>query len=111
MSLSRAPCAAAWYTGNPPGHIRIQVIGTPPSRCRPALSKAALDRGKFTAYVSRSRLTSAASRFLLMALTADNARPRLDGNEAARLAGVPQLLDGGGGQVLLAHVGDRAAGG
>ncbi len=49
MSLSLAPRAAAWYTGNPPGHIRIQVIGTPPSRCSPAPSKAALDLGKFAA--------------------------------------------------------------
>ena len=31
-------------------------------------------------------------------------------DEGTGLPGVPQLLDGGGGQVLLAHVGDRAAG-
>jgi hypothetical protein len=49
MSLSRAPRAVAWYTGNPPAHIRIQVIGTPPSRCPAALAKAAWDRGKLAA--------------------------------------------------------------
>jgi hypothetical protein len=41
MSRSRALRAVAWYTGNPPAHIRIQVIGTPPSRCLPAVAKAA----------------------------------------------------------------------
>jgi hypothetical protein len=49
MSVSRAPRAVAWYTGKPPAHIRIQVIGTPPSRCSPAPSKAALDLGNSAA--------------------------------------------------------------
>jgi hypothetical protein len=57
-SVTRAPDAAAWYTGNPPGHIRIQVIGTPPSRCPPAASNAARDRGKPETYAPRSRSIS-----------------------------------------------------
>ena len=50
--MTRAPEADAWYTGNPPGHIRIHVIGTPPSRCPPAASNAARDRGKSAAYAA-----------------------------------------------------------
>ena len=90
MSVSRAPRAAAWYTGNPPGHIRIQVIGTPPSRWPPAPANAARDRGKFSAYDSRSRLTSAASRSLLMAVTIDNCR------NSSRTFGSPGSRNSGG---------------
>jgi hypothetical protein len=49
MLVSRAPRAVAWYTGKPPGHIRIQVIGTPPSRCPAARPNAALEAAKFCA--------------------------------------------------------------
>jgi len=45
-SVSRAPEAVAWKSGNPPGHIRIQVIGTPPSRCLPAAANASPEAGK-----------------------------------------------------------------
>jgi hypothetical protein len=43
ISVSLEPCAVARYNGNPPGHIRIHVIGTPPSRCWPAAPNARRD--------------------------------------------------------------------
>ncbi|HLQ53181.1 MAG TPA: hypothetical protein VK162_02785 [Streptosporangiaceae bacterium] len=44
MSVSRAPWASAKQMGNPPGHMRIQVIGTPPRRFVPPVPKACPDR-------------------------------------------------------------------
>ncbi len=66
MSISRAPDAAAMYTGNPPAHIRIQVIGTPPSRWPPEELNASQDPGKFARYSVCSRLISSVSRLRSM---------------------------------------------
>ena len=44
-SVMRLPCACSACSGNPPGHLAIHVIGTPPSRLLSARSNAASERG------------------------------------------------------------------
>ena len=45
MSLIRLPDARSRYSGKPPDHLVIQVIGTPPNRLSWAAANAAADRG------------------------------------------------------------------
>ena len=45
MSVSRAPRAVSRYSGKPPDHIRIHVMGTPPSRWDAEAVNAAADLG------------------------------------------------------------------
>src|SRR6185295_9486302 len=57
-----APCAEAAYTGWPPTHFAIQVIGTPPTSEPRARSKSSRERGCSRAKRSPSALWTAAMR-------------------------------------------------
>ena len=61
-SLTRAPRARSRYSGKPPDHLTIQVIGTPPNNEPCAAANAAALRGLAVTNVSRSRARTAVSR-------------------------------------------------
>ena len=61
-SVTRLPAARSRKIGNPPAHLAIQVIGTPPTRCSAATAAAAADRGRAAAKAPRSRSSSVVSR-------------------------------------------------
>ncbi len=49
-------------SGNPPAHIVIQLIGTPPSSVREVSANSSRDRGCCSAKRARSRSSSRPSR-------------------------------------------------
>src|SRR5579872_315499 len=89
MSVRRAPEAVAQYSGNPPDHIRIQVIGTPPSRCVPAPANACREAGKLARYAARSRSIRADRRSRSIAVMRGDYAGPAGRQEGARRRRVP----------------------
>ena len=61
-SVMEAPRASAMNSGNPPAHIVIQLIGTPPSSVCEVSAYSSRDRGCCSAKRARSRSSSRPSR-------------------------------------------------
>jgi hypothetical protein len=64
-STKWAPCASRTNTGKPPGHLRIQCMGTPSKRLARARPASSRERGRVSANRVSSRACSSAIRVVV----------------------------------------------